>query len=108
MTVPAALYPIALYHITARRNDRKEILRSDDDRSASLSIPAQAVEHYRFILLRIVRFLEILKPEKLIGDVAVSLIEKHRYATKEISERKMIRNDNSAVMFFSGAILLGQ
>lgn len=44
------VYPGALYHITARGNERKEIFRSDDDRSAFLSILAQAVERYRLIL----------------------------------------------------------
>ncbi len=44
------IYPGALYHITARGNERKEIYRSDDDRSAFLSILAQAVERDLLVL----------------------------------------------------------
>ena len=44
------LYPGALYHITARGNEKKEIFRSDADRSVFLAILAQAVERYRLIL----------------------------------------------------------
>ena len=44
------VYPGALYHITARGNERREIYRIDDDRSAFLSILSQAVERYRLIL----------------------------------------------------------
>lgn len=44
------LYPGALYHITARGNERKEIFRTDHDRDAFLAILAQAVERYRLIL----------------------------------------------------------
>lgn len=44
------LYPGALYHITARDNERKEIFRTDPDREAFLAIIAQVVECYRLIL----------------------------------------------------------
>ncbi len=43
-------YPGALYHITARGNERKAIFRSDEDRETFLAILAQAVERYRLIL----------------------------------------------------------
>ena len=40
------VYPGAVYHITARGNERKEIYRTDADRTAFLSILSQAVERY--------------------------------------------------------------
>ncbi|HHT9135604.1 MAG TPA: transposase, partial [Candidatus Avalokitesvara rifleensis] len=43
-------YPGALYHITARGNERKAIFRSDEDREGFLVILAQAVDRYRLIL----------------------------------------------------------
>lgn len=44
------VYPGAVYHITARGNERKEIYRTDADRTAFLSILSQAVERYRLVL----------------------------------------------------------
>ncbi len=43
-------YPSALYHITARGNERKNIYRTDTDRQAFLRILSQAIERYRLIL----------------------------------------------------------
>lgn len=43
-------YPGALYHVTARGNERKAIFRSDADRQAFLSILSQAVDRYRLVL----------------------------------------------------------
>lgn len=43
-------YSGALYHITARGNERRPIYRSDSDRRQFLAYLAQAVDRYRFIL----------------------------------------------------------
>jgi putative transposase len=43
-------YPGALYHVTARGNERKSIFRSDADRKAFLSILSQAVDRYRLVV----------------------------------------------------------
>lgn len=43
-------YPGALYHVTARGNERKAIFRSDEDRQTFLTILSQAIERYRLIL----------------------------------------------------------
>jgi len=43
-------YPGALYHITARGNERKNIFRSDQDRKTFLTILARAIERYRLVL----------------------------------------------------------
>lgn len=43
-------HPGALYHITARGNERKNIYRTDEDRQAFLSYLAQSIERYRLIL----------------------------------------------------------
>ena len=43
-------YPGALYHITARGNERKAIFRSIADREAFRTILAQTVDRYRLIL----------------------------------------------------------
>ncbi|MCZ6481252.1 MAG: transposase [candidate division NC10 bacterium] len=51
MTRPLRLqYPGALYHITARGNERKAIFRSDADREAFLTLLAQTVDRYRLLL----------------------------------------------------------
>ena len=42
-------YPGALYHITARGNERKAIVRDDDDRKRFVQTVAQVVERYRII-----------------------------------------------------------
>jgi REP element-mobilizing transposase RayT len=44
------LYPGALYHVTARGNERKPIYRTDADRERFLAVLAQAVERYRLRL----------------------------------------------------------
>ena len=44
------LYPGALYHVTARGNERKAIFRADADREHFLAVLAQAVERYRLSL----------------------------------------------------------
>jgi REP element-mobilizing transposase RayT len=44
------LYPGALYHVTARGNERKAIFRTDADRERFLAVLAQAVERYRLRL----------------------------------------------------------
>ncbi len=43
-------YPGALYHLTGRGNERKDVYRTDEDRRAFLVILAQAIERYRLIL----------------------------------------------------------
>ncbi len=43
-------YPGALYHVTARGNERKTIFRSDADREQFLAVLAHAVERYRLRL----------------------------------------------------------
>ncbi len=43
-------YPGALYHITARGNERKAIFRSDDDRQKFLAVLAKTIERHRLIL----------------------------------------------------------
>ena len=43
-------HPGALYHITARGNERKRIYRTDEDREKFLLVLAQAVERYRLIV----------------------------------------------------------
>ena len=43
-------YPGALYHVTARGNERKAIFRSDADRERFLAVLAHAVERYRLRL----------------------------------------------------------
>jgi putative transposase len=43
-------YPGALYHITARGNERKAIYRSDSDRREFLAHLAHAIDRYRLIL----------------------------------------------------------
>lgn len=43
-------YPGALYHITARGNERKAIFRSDADREEFRTILAQMVDRYRILL----------------------------------------------------------
>jgi len=43
-------YSGALYHITARGNERKNIYRTDEDRHVFLALLAQAIERYRLIL----------------------------------------------------------
>jgi len=43
-------YPGALYHITARGNERKNIYRSNDDREAFLIYLSQAIERHRLVL----------------------------------------------------------
>lgn len=40
----------ALYHITARGNERKSIYRTDEDREVFLTVLAQAIERYRLTL----------------------------------------------------------
>jgi REP element-mobilizing transposase RayT len=44
------IYPGALYHITARGNEKKDIFRSDQDRGTFLTLLAQAVARYRLTL----------------------------------------------------------
>ncbi|MEW6682133.1 MAG: transposase [Nitrospirota bacterium] len=43
-------YPGALYHVTARGNERKAIFRTDADREQFLAVLAQAVARYRLRL----------------------------------------------------------
>lgn len=43
-------YPGALYHVTARGNERKAIFRTDADRERFLAVLAQGVERYRLRL----------------------------------------------------------
>ena len=43
-------YPGALYHVTARGNERKAIFRHDADREQFLAVLAHAVERYRLRL----------------------------------------------------------
>lgn len=43
-------YPGAVYHVTARGNERKPIFRSAADRAQFLAVLAHAVERYRLIL----------------------------------------------------------
>lgn len=43
-------YPGALYHITARGNERKSIYRTDEDRHVFIGLLVQAIERYQLIL----------------------------------------------------------
>src|SRR3990172_3795533 len=43
-------YPGALYHITARGNERKPVFRSDEDRETFPEILANTIDRYRLIV----------------------------------------------------------
>ena len=50
MTRPLrVVYPGAVYHVTARGNERKAIVRDDIDRRRFVATLAQMVEHYRVV-----------------------------------------------------------
>src|SRR3990172_3671313 len=50
MTRPLrVVYPGAVYHVTARGNERKAIARDDVDRGRFVATLAQMVEHYRVV-----------------------------------------------------------
>jgi REP element-mobilizing transposase RayT len=43
-------YPGALYHVTARGNERRAVVCLDADRERFVSVLAHAVDRYRLIL----------------------------------------------------------
>jgi putative transposase len=43
-------YPGAVYHVTARGNERKPIVRDDKDRHSFLNVLEEATEHFQVIV----------------------------------------------------------
>ena len=42
-------YPGAVYHVTSRGNDRKEVFRDDRDRETFLNVIAHVIKRYNWL-----------------------------------------------------------